>query len=109
MSIEWAAGLFEGEDSIVCYKLRNRKDSIRTQLTLSSTDKDVVEKFIEIVNCGKLNGPYDGKKEGYKERYDWYVQNQRDCLYVLIQLYPFLCSRRKQKADEMIALILERF
>jgi len=109
LSIEWAAGLFEGEGSITYGKVIGRADSYRYQLTISSSDQDVLEKFCKIVNCGRVLGPYPGQREGNKERYNWHIQNQRDCLYVIGQLYPHLCKRRKEKADSFIQSILERY
>ncbi len=109
MSIEWAAGLFEGEGCITCGKIKQRLNSIRVQLTMSSSDRDVLEKFAIAINCGRVLGPYPGQRVGNKNRYNWHVQNMRDCLYVLGQIYPHLCSRRKNKADEMIEMILERY
>lgn len=73
------------------------------------SDKDVLENFARSINCGKVLGPYKGQREGNKERYNWHVQNYRDCLYVIGQLYPYLGQRRKQKADEMINHLLERW
>ena len=107
--IAWASGLFEGEGSITCRYVPNRKNSIRVQLTMSSSDKDALENFAASVNCGRVLGPYPGQREGNKERYNWHVQNMRDCLYVLGQMYPYLMARRKEKADEMLHMILERF
>ena len=106
--IEWAAGLFEGEGSITCGYIPQRKDSIRVQLTLSSSDKDVLELFVKAVNCGRVLGPYPGQQKGNKDRYNWHIQNQRDCLYVLGQLYPYLGDRRRTRADEMFELIFTR-
>lgn len=105
--IAWAAGLFEGEGSAVCYNLPNRKDSIRVSVVLPSTDKDVVEKFHKIFNVGSVNGPYK-PSNGVKDRYVFEVQNQRGCIFVLGQIYPYLCERRKQQADNLIDNVLER-
>lgn len=107
-AIAWASGLFEGEGSITCGFISERTNSIRVQLTMSSSDKDVLDKFALAINCGRALGPYPGQREGHKERYNWHVQNQRDCLYVIGQLYPYLCERRQKKADEMIDLIFTR-
>ena len=56
-SIEWAAGLFEGEG---CMTWRD-KEHKRPYLKLTMTDFDVVQKFAEIVNCGSLTS-VDKKK-----------------------------------------------
>lgn len=107
--IEWAAGLFEGEGSVSIYKIANRSNSYRTIISLRSCDKDVLEKFCSIVGVGKVLGPYQNKNKNRKDWYDWAVQNYRDCLFVLGQLYPFLGSRRKNKVDEFIEISMERW
>lgn len=107
--IEWAAGLFEGEGSITFGKIKERSNSWRFQLTMSMSDKDVLEAFAKAVNCGKVLGPYPGQRDGHKERYNWHVQNSRDCLFVIGQLYPYLGKRRKEKADGFIETLLSRW
>lgn len=105
--LAWAGGLFEGEGCFVCYKLSHRKDSYRVSTTLSMTDKDVVETFCKVMGFGTVKGPYS-PSNGNKLRYVWEVQNFRDCLKVTELLYPYLHSRRKQKADELIKLCKTR-
>lgn len=105
--IAWAAGLFEGEGSCVCYKIPYRANSIRTTVVLPSTDEDVVRKFYNIFKVGSVNGPYK-PSNGVKPRYVFEVQNQIGCLYIMGQIYPYLCERRKEQADNLINTILER-
>ncbi len=107
--LAWAAGLFEGEGSIVCNLIHNRNNSYRTSVSMSSSDKDVLEKFTEIVERGTVLGPYKSKYPNRKDKYDWAVQNYSDCLFVLGQLYPHLCERRKAKADQFINIAIERW
>lgn len=105
--IEWAAGLFEGEGSIVISIIPCRVNSIRTSLSLASTDKDVIEKFCEIVNTGNVKGPRLIKNR--KPIWYWEVQNFRDCMYVLGQIYPYLGERRRKKANEMLDGCIPRY
>lgn len=107
--IAWAAGLFEGEGSIVCNKIQNRPDSYRTTISMSSCDRDVLERFVRIIGRGKVLGPYTNKIPTRKDKFDWAVQNYNDCLYVLGLLYPYLGLRRREKADEFIDLALSRW
>jgi hypothetical protein len=102
----WCAGLFEGEGSIVCYKMPNRKNSYRVSLSISMIDKDVLETFVEYLDVGKVKGPY--KTKNRKDRYTWEVQNFRDCLYVAKLLFPYLHERRAKKAVELINLCESR-
>lgn len=107
--IAWAAGLFEGEGSIVCYPIPRRINSIRTSLSLQMSDQDVVRRFGEIVGCGSLLGPYKGQRSGNKDKFLWQAQNFRDCMYVLGQIYPYLGERRRAKADYMLDNCIGRY
>jgi len=105
--IAWAAGLFEGEGSISCYPIKCRINSIRTDISLASTDKDVIDKFCSIIGVGDVKGPR--LIENRKPIYYWEVQNFRDCMYVLGQIYDLLGERRKAKADEMLDECIPRY
>jgi len=105
--IAWAAGLFEGEGSISCYPIKCRVNSIRTDVSLASTDKDVIDKFCQIVGAGDVKGPREYPRR--KPIYYWQVQNFRDCMYVLGQIYDYLGERRKAKADEMLEACIPRY
>lgn len=107
--IEWAAGLFEGEGSITCNLIKERNNSYRTTVNIGSADKDVLDKFCEIVGVGIVLGPYKNKIAHRKDIYTWAVQNYRDCLFVIGQLYPYLSKRRKEKADEFIDVAISRW
>ncbi len=107
--IEWAAGLFEGEGSITINKIKERQNSYRTTVNMSSCDKDVLEKFCCIVERGSVKGPYKSKYPNRKDKYDWAVQNYNDCLFVIGLLYPYLGKRRKEKADEFIDVAIKRW
>ncbi|RUP39323.1 MAG: hypothetical protein EKK63_10000 [Acinetobacter sp.] len=106
-SLEWASGLFEGEGSFVCTRIKNRKNSYKVHVVISSTDRDVLETFQNVVGFGPINGPYK-PSNGKKMRYVWEVQNYRDCLKISELLYPYLHSRRKEKANILIKLCKER-
>lgn len=105
--LAWAAGLFEGEGSLVYTKIKNRKDSYKVHVVVSSTDKDVLDTFQKVIGFGPINGPY-APSNGNKLRYVWEVQNFRDCLKATELLYPYLHSRRREKADELIKLCKTR-
>lgn len=106
-NIAWAAGLFEGEGTISYGKIITRKDSIRTQLSMGTVDKDVLQKFINVVERGKVLGPRFQRDN--KPFYYWNVSNMADCLFILGQFYPYFGNRRKERADEMIDAILKRY
>ena len=92
-SIEWAAGLFEGEG---CMTWRD-KEHKRPYLKLTMTDFDVVQKFAEIVNCGSLTS-VDKKKSNWKAQLLWRTTNRKDVIRILNTFLPYLGNRRAYKA-----------
>ena len=57
--IAWAAGLFEGEGTIV--------DSAGpVQLRVKMTDLDVPERLLDVFGVGEISGPYEsGSRDGH--------------------------------------------
>ena len=97
-SIEWAAGLFEGEG----WLCRNGRYS--WELGIEMTDKDVIEEFYRVMGKGTVhldyNKPYRIKLGRTKLLHKW-RSGPREELYGLIQrLYPYLGERRRSKCDE---------
>jgi hypothetical protein len=98
--IAWAAGLFEGEGCIMSSG-PSRYHGI--QLTLNSTDEDVVRKFYEIVGVGNFSGPFMYKSSKMKKpQWRWQTAKQAHVLFVICKFFPYLSQRRKEKAVEVI-------
>jgi hypothetical protein len=68
---------------------------------LSSTDKDVVERFQEIVGCGTVR-IHPAVKSGWKDSWQWHLGAAREILSVLGAFWPYLGERRQEKATEAI-------
>lgn len=51
--IAWAAGLFEGEGTWNAYQVKPR-GKIQMQARVGMTDRDVVERFAEVIGFGKV-------------------------------------------------------
>ena len=92
-SIEWAAGLFEGEGTL--YKIRTTN---RWHVRIKMTDLDVLEDFFNIVNVGHLTGPYHppSLKSHHKSFWHWETGKKDDVIAVLLALVPYLGHRRGQ-------------
>ena len=86
-SIEWAAGLFEGEGSM----------SNKPRLELSMTDFDVVEKFRDVVGFGFLKERTQSGL-GSKPLLRWRLYKKDHVRYVLGKMLPFFGNRRAYKA-----------
>jgi hypothetical protein len=94
------AGFIDGEGSI---KIIRRKPSLvrreknytyRPCLSISNTDRGIIEQLKEDFNCGTIwrKKPY---RENHKQAYGWYVWN-RKCLAIMEILLPYLIIKRKQ-------------
>jgi len=97
-SIEWAAGLFEGEGYLS--RTRNRWD-----MAIKMTDRDVLEDFLDIVKCGRLNGPYHSAsmKEHYRPYYRWRTYNNQEIFRIIAEFYPLMGERRLEKFNEFLS------
>ena len=93
-TIEWAAGLFEGEGSIT----HTTADGKRyPRLSLGMTDKDVVEEFARVVGYGKVSDAKQ-QRENWKPRYDWQIVKSSEVTRILIAMLPYFGQRRAYKA-----------
>jgi hypothetical protein len=103
-SLEWAAGLFEGEGCIYVGKNASTSRSKQVALTLASADFDVLETFCGVVECGTIRD-FKGTVKPMKK---WSLAAQDEVLELLVALRPMLGDRRRAKADEAIDFIYQK-
>lgn len=92
-SIEWAAGLFEGEGCIA-----------PNELILRMTDKDIVERFYEAVGCGyvkEYKNP-DKRRPSAKTQYVWRTGKKEDKRTILSAMLPLFGNRRAHRALDVL-------
>ena len=91
-TIEWAAGLFEGEGCIT------HNSNGKPKLSLNMTDLDVMEDFQRIVGVGNIH-PRKGKyKANWKPAYEWTMSKQSEVERILLAMLPYFGQRRAYKA-----------
>jgi hypothetical protein len=90
--MSWAAGLFEGEG---CISMRS---SGASGLSIKMTDKDVLERFREVVGRGSIYEISWYEKNGHKPQWRWEATSYSDMEYIIGEFLPYLGSRRKEKA-----------
>ena len=96
-SIEWAAGLFEGEGYLAHYK------SGQWSIGIKMTDYDCLKYFHDIVKVGYINGPTKPKQAAhYKPYWCWRASKHADIFHVIAEFYPYMCERRRAKFDEYL-------
>lgn len=94
--LAWAAGLFEGEG---CFTLK----SGRPCCELTSTDKDVVMKFRDIVSIGSIRFIDKSMKENRKDAWAWNTSGYPSSQYIIALFWTFLGKRRRKRAEEILA------
>lgn len=99
----WAAGLFEGEGSI----LVTGRPGYGIRLQLKMTDEDVVRRFRDITG-GVVRGPYQSHQDdGHKRKPYWMWQSDRtDPRHILRRFEPWLGRRRAAAAQRAGAYVL---
>lgn len=101
--IAWAAGLFEGEGTIGSYSSgRNGAgQSITAHLRLGMTDRDVVERFAQVVGFGAIHVRPPGTN-GHKAIFAWQAYGFEKAQALTAMFWPWLGERRRAKARETI-------
>ena len=67
------------------------------------TDKDVMERFVNVVGFGNLTGPYMYEKSRNKTPFwSWQIAKSKEVLRILKMFLPHFGLRRAAKAIEAI-------
>jgi hypothetical protein len=101
--VAWAAGLFEGE-GCVAFGQSGRKGSgksISAQIRLAMTDRDMVERFAQVVRVGALHRPRRGRPNE-KIIYGWAAYGFENVQQVIAMFWPWLGQRRRARAREVL-------
>jgi hypothetical protein len=97
--IAWAAGLFEGEGCITDV-------NGRFVLKANNTDVWVIQRFDEIVQLGRVYGPYrNTERDGYRRKPFWAWAAYEEAAFDVMQLLaPWLSPRRVTRARELTGI-----
>jgi hypothetical protein len=96
-SVEWAAGLFEGEGSFGFH------NGYYPVAQLGMTDEDVVRGFHATVGVGAVYGPYEKTNPKWKPCWKWMTTNIHDFHKFAEMIGPFMFSRRSARLAEVLA------
>lgn len=104
MSIEWAAGLFEGEGCISISKGSGGR--AYPVLCLASTDLDTLQRFHEAIGHVGTLWSYARKVKAahHKPLWEWRMRGHDDVSALLDRLKPFLGQRRSARAEEVLRM-----
>ena len=93
-SIEWAAGLFEGE-GYSCKSFDKRRNKNYYKVGIEMSDKDCIDDFEDTMGFGKR---YYREREGKKPTWTWTVGSKKAIIKSLELLLPHLGLRRAYNA-----------
>jgi len=96
-SIEWAAGLFEGEGCSFS-GVDKRNGNQRFSLHLGGKDLDVIQEFAAVMQEGKIVERKTKRKDTHATIYMWQVYARNSVQRCLSALLPHLGNRRAYKA-----------
>ena len=98
--LAWAGGLFEGEG---CIFVARHCDPPQARLEIRMTDRDVLERFCQIVERGRVCGKaYHSAPNSIKKAWKWGVYDIESVRHILALFAPYLGKRRSQKAKEVL-------
>lgn len=95
--ISWAAGLFEGEGSIVNFL--NKHGYYSRSLSLGMVDEDVVAKFVNVVGAGSYRRR---TQSGRRDMFVWKIGKWVEIERVLKMFLPYFGERRSKAALELL-------
>jgi hypothetical protein len=101
----WLAGLLEGEGYFQITKPRHHHPT-QVVIRLAMTDKDVVEKAAKLLNNVPINEK--AKTTERKTIYAISLTKRDEVEKVLLQILPYMGSRRTQRINECLEVIEER-
>jgi hypothetical protein len=98
--IAWAAGLFEGEGSVFANRVPagtgRRNDSVSIVAALTTTDRDVVDRFTSIVSVGAVHTERRIRPRKARLVHHWRAYSA-NAIYVIELFWPFLGERRREQ------------
>lgn len=97
----WAAGLFEGEGTVMVSMPWGRMVNPQLQLSLSSTDFDVLDRFADWAGRGTVCF-LEPRKSHHKRQKRWGARDALDVVLVIERLLPFMGERRGSKMIEVL-------
>lgn len=89
-SVAWAAGFFDGEGTVITRLfLRNGRQHRNIECGIGQVDREVLDRFREIVGVGAVNGPYD-RSARRSPMYFYDARKIKDVRHIHHLLSPYL-------------------
>ena len=105
--IPYAACLFEGEGTVGAYfgtylsrghGPRRPRLTRQWQLAISMTDREPLDRFMDVFGFGAVDGPYvDSRHPAYKPYYRYGVSGFEKTQAIIAAMWSWLSPRRKEQ------------
>lgn len=103
LSLDWAAGFFEGEGSAVFHTdKRNKKTYHSLHMTVAQVYREPLDAFCELVGAGTVNGPY-GPYQSNRQPYYQYCITGQAAILVAEKLIPLMFRKGDQVQEALNA------
>lgn len=94
LTLGWLAGMFEGEGTIFAR-------GSATQVSINSTDKDIIERLHKVTGIGNVHFiNYTKKNPEWKDQWRWLISRKDDSRDFLYAIYLLLGQRRRARIDD---------
>jgi hypothetical protein len=101
--LAWAAGFFDGEGSIGCYRKDERRPA-SPMLQVSQVDRFVLDRFqAALGGVGGIGGPYKPKTANSSTYYTFRSQKFSDVQHIVATLWFWLSPQKRQDAHKALA------
>jgi len=98
--LAWAAGLFDGEGSIVLVKRANHRQ--HAEMSMGLTDRDLIQRFQNVMG-GCMNGPHT--HVAGLAMWSWNLHTFEKVQAAIVMLWPWLGERRRTRATEVLSQV----
>lgn len=96
LSLDWAAGFFEGEGSAVLHTDKRNKKTYRSlHLSISQVYREPLDCFRGAVGAGTVNGPYGPYSGNRQPYYQWSITG-KEAIVIAKLLIPLMFQKGEQ-------------
>jgi len=99
--LSWLVGILEGEGSFGAST--NDDKYFHVWLSVSMTDKDILNKVSKLVGLGKIMGPYIRANKSWKPVWVWRLSGL-SAYKVMKLVLPLMGYRRARKIEELLSI-----
>ena len=97
-TIEWFAGLFEGEGTIY----RNDKRRILS-MSIKMVDEDIVKVAHKVAGVGAVFTRLPDNNPNHKRIYDWRTSKRNEILEIAQKILPYMGKRRTEQIKKCLS------